>query len=356
MKKQLFYLLGLAIFISACKKNDPTPTPAPVPPKPTTPTVPTSPYVLDNSFKIVAYVQAGESPSLIPDSKYKMITHLLYAFLAPKEDASGDLRALPSQTNFDMYKAKAKANNVKFGIAVGFGGTVTESTYLTIAESPVARAKFVKNIVDFAKLNKLDGVDMDWEYPRDNNGGTAAFQSLMQELSIELHAVGLFLSAAVTPGVYTSTNKLGISNSTFQYMDFVNIMQYDGPGYDAAEPLNHASYKMSVASLDFWLGTRGLDKAKAIVGVPLYGKGVDADKKAVSLVYKSIEASGADVTKNTATVNGISYGFNGITTMKQKAQLAKDRANGIMFWSFGQDSHNENSLIKAVNDQLGRSY
>lgn len=350
MKKHLFYLVGLAVFIAACKKSDPTPTPTP--PKPVPPTVPTSPYVVDNSFKIIAYVQAGESASLIPDSKYKMITHLLYAFLAPKEDASGDLRPLPAQANFDAFKAKAKANNVKFGIAVGFGGSVTESTYLTIAQSSVARAKFVKNIVDFAKANKLDGVDMDWEYPRDNNGGTEAFHSLMQELSVELHKVNMFLSAAVTPAVYGSTNRLGIATKTFQYMDFVNIMQYDGAGYDSAEPLNHASYKMSVNSLNYWLGTRGLDKSKAIVGMPLYGKDVDGK----SLIYKTIEASGADVNLNTATINGISYGFNGIPVIKQKAQLAKDRANGIMFWSFGQDSHNANSLLKAANDALGRSY
>ena len=75
-----------------------------------------------------------------------------------------------------------------------------------------------------------------------------------------------------------------------------------------------------------------------------------------SIGFNSIEASGADVNLNVATVNGTSYGYNGIATIKQKALLAKDRANGIMFWEFSHDSNTSNSLIKAANDALGRSY
>lgn len=129
-------------------------------------------------------------------------------------------------------------------------------------------------------------------------------------------------------------------------------MQYDGAGYDKDEPLNHASYKMSVASLDWWLGTRKLPKNKAIVGMPLYGK----NSAGTSIAFSAIEAAGQDVTLNIATVSGVQYGYNGINTIKQKTQLAKDRANGIMFWEFSHDSNTSNSLIKAANDQLGRSY
>ena len=50
------------------------------------------------------------------------------------------------------------------------------------------------------------------------------------------------------------------------------------------------------------------------------------------------------------------HGYNGINLIKTKTQRAKDRCNGIMFWEFSHDSNNANSLIKAANDQLGRSY
>lgn len=347
MKKQLLYLLGATLFFAACKKNDATPIDEPTPPTPVTP------YVPDNSFKIVAYMPSYRDPATVSDQKYKMITHLFYAFLNPTTNADGSLQPLAQQARFATVKAKAKANNVKFGISIGPGTGVTEDTYLTIAKSATARGNFVKNIVAFAKNNELDGVDMDWEYPRNNNGGSDAFHALMQELSTELHKIGKFLSAAVTPAVYASTNKDAILQNTYQYIDFLNIMQYDGAGYDTAEPLNHASYKMSVASLDYWLGaSRNLPKVKAVVGMPLYGKSAGG----ASIGYRDIEASGANVNLNVATVNGTQYGYNGIATIQQKTQLAKDRANGIMFWEFSHDSNNDNSLIKAANDKLGRSY
>lgn len=347
MKKQLCYLLGATLFFAACKKNDASPIDEPAPPT----TV--SPYVPDDSFKIVAYMPSYRDPATVSDHKYKMITHLFYAFLNPTTAADGTLQPLAQPTRFATVKAKSKANNIKFGISIGPATGVTEDTYLAIAKSATARANFVKNIVTFAKSNELDGVDMDWEYPRNNNGGSEAFHALMQELSTELHKIGKFLSAAVTPAVYQSTNRDAILQSTYQYIDFLNIMQYDGTGYDTAEPLNHASYKMSVASLDYWFSlNRNLPKAKAVLGMPLYGKSSTGS----SIGYRDIEASGANVNLNVATVNGVQYGYNGIATIQQKTQLAKDRANGIMFWEFSHDSNNDNSLIKAANDKLGRSY
>lgn len=351
--KNLLKLLCAIVLFAACKKNNPAPNPGNGGgggSGGTTP--PTSTYVPDNSFKVIAYMPSYRDPATIDDKKYKMITHLFYAFISPNTSEDGSLQSLPQPGRFGTLKNKAKLNNVKFGISVGPGTGVTESTFLNICKSTTSRAAFVRNIVNFAKLNDCDGVDIDWEYPRDNNGGSEAFHSLMVELSTELHKLNKFLSAAITPAVYVSSNKAAILPKTYDYVDFFNIMQYDGAGYDSAEPLNHAAYKMSTASLDYWLGTRAMPKVKAMVGVPLYGKSSGGS----SIAYRDIETSGADVNLNVATVNGVQYGYNGIVTMKQKAQLAKDRANGIMFWEFGQDSNSDKSLIKAANDQLGRSY
>lgn len=358
MKKYLLFLLGSILFIAACKKTDPTPTPTPMPPKPVEPVIPPSNYVHDKSFKIVAYMPSYRSPSAISDSKYKMITHLLYAFLIPNAAADGSLQPLLNPANFAALKAKAKTHGLKFGVSIGPATGISEATYQAIAQSPTARANFVRNIVGFANSNGIDGIDMDWEYPRTQvvNGQTVGnkdFTALMRELSSELHKTGKFLSAAVTANVYGSSNRLGIEEEAYQYIDFVNIMQYDGAGYDSSEPLNHASYKMSVASLNYWLGSsRNLPKEKAIVGIPLYGK----TAKGSSIAFKDIEFAGNNLNLNVATVNGVEYGYNGIASVKQKALLAKESANGIMFWEFSHDSDTQNSLIKAANDAIGRSY
>jgi len=344
MKKRLLLFSLVLILINGCKKSDDTP----IEELPTA----TIPYVLDNSFKIVAYMPSYRDPAVVSDAKYKMITHLFYAFLSPSAAADGSLMALPQQARFFAVQQKAKANNVKFGISISITTGVTEDTFLTIAKSSTARTNFITNIVAFAKNNNLDGVDMDWEYPRTNNGGSEAFTLLMKELSTELHKINKFLSAAITPAVYASTNKDAITQEVYQYVDFFNIMQYDGANYDSAEPLNHASMKMTEASLNIWLNTKAMPKVKAILGMPLYGK----DEVGAAISYRDIEASGANVNLNVATVGGKNYGFNGITLIKAKTQLAKERCNGIMFWEFTHDTNNDKSLVKAANDQLGRAY
>ncbi len=314
-------------------------------------------YSTDNSFKIVAYMPSYRDPALIDNSKYKMITHLFYAFLSPSVIADGSLMALPQQARFSTMQKKAKDNNVKFGISIGIANGVTQETFSTIAKSPIARAFFVKNIVDFAKNNNLDGVDMDWEYPRTQItngliGPNKDFTALMKELSNELHKLNKFLSAAITPGVYASTNKDAIEQEVYQYVDFFNIMQYDGAGYDTTEPLNHASLKMTNASLDYWLNNKGLPYKKAILGMPLYGKNAAGNSKS----FRDIEASRANINLNIATIDGVDYGYNGIQLIKEKTQIAKDRSMGVMFWEFAHDSNTSNSLIRAANDQLGRKY
>lgn len=345
-KKLLPFLGILLMAFNACKKSDdPSPTPKPVDPPVVTP------YVPDNSFKIVAYMPGYRDPATVADAKFKMITHLNFAFLNINPTADGSVVALTSTENSRMntLKQKAKANNVKFGISV----MGAESIFATVAASTVARANFVKNLVAFVKTNGLDGLDMDWEYPRTSNGGpNKDFTALMKELSTELHKEGKYLSAAITPAVYVSTNKDAIEAEVYNYVDFFNIMQYDGAGYDTAEPLNHASLKMTDASLNVWLNTKGMPKEKAILGMPLYGK----DANGTSIGYRDIEASGADINLNVATVNGKTYGYNGISLIKTKTQRAKERCYGIMFWEFSHDSNTANSLIKAANDQLGRAY
>ncbi|MFN0291512.1 glycosyl hydrolase family 18 protein [Pedobacter helvus] len=355
MKKLLLYLLGLSLFVVACKKNDPQPEPeppAPAPPTTNIPTPPTRTPWVAGTFKIVAYMPSYRDPATVDDSKYKMITHLLFAFLNVNPTGDGSVNPLTTTENarFNTVKAKALANNVKFGISV----MGAEAIFATIAASPTARTNFVNNVVNFAKVNGLDGIDIDWEYPRTVGGNpNPDFTALMAQLSVALHSENKFLSAAITPAVYASTNKDAISQDVYQYVDFFNIMQYDGGvNYDTADPLNHATYKMSVNSLNTWIDTKKMPKEKAVVGIPLYGKPASGSAKG----YRDIEASGANVYLNVATVGSVDYGYNGIELIWKKAQLAKERANGIMFWEFSFDSNSSKSLIRAANDQLGRNY
>lgn len=351
IRKLLFLFSVVIISLNACKKSgdEPTPNPPPVtPPTTTIPTPPTRTPWVPGTFKIVAYMPSYRDPITVDDSKYKMITHLLYAFINPNVSGDGSLNAVLQPARFNAAIAKAKSFGVKTGISV----SGDKNIFATIASSAAARTKFTAQLLAFVKANNLDGADMDWEYPTAADASADNFVLLMKELSEAMRAEGKFLSAAVTPGVYAGNIKNGIKPEVFPYIDFLNLMQYDGPNYDTAEPLNHASMKLTQKSLDVYLVEKGLPKEKAILGIPLYGE----NAAGTALGYRDIEASGANVYLNLATVNGAIYGYNGIELIWKKAQLAKERANGIMFWEFAFDSNTSKSLIKAANDQLGRPY
>jgi chitinase len=339
--KKIHLLIGIStmLIISSCKKNAPITDP-------TEPPVPVTPYVPDNSFKIVSYFPSYRDPAGVADSKYKMITHLFYAFLNPNTD--GSLATLEQPTRFASVMQKARTNGVKTGISI----SGTKSIFVTMAASASARNLFVKNVLVFAKTNNLDGVDLDWEYPSTSDGSADNYVLLMKELSDSLHKHHKFLSAAITPGVYAGSIRDGLKSEVFPSVDFFNIMVYDGIGWDKNEPSQHASYNMAVASLNYWLTTRGMPKEKAVLGIPAYGKNASNAAKA----YRDFVTAGADVTLDNAAIDGVQYYFNGTITTRKKAKLAIDVANGIMFWEFYHDDNSDKSIIRAANDELGRNY
>jgi chitinase len=349
MRKYLLPLsIALVVFIAGCKKNDatdPAPTPPPVVVIPPTVTPPVT-YTPDNSFKIVAYFPSYRSPDSISAAKYKMITHLFYAFLVPNKD--GSLKALDQPSRFNQVMALGRSNGVKVGISV----STADSVFSAMATTAATRTLFVKNVVNFAATNNLDGVDLDWEYPRTTTGTDITYAALVKELADSLHKKNKYLSAAITPAVYAGSVRDGIKAEVFGYADFFNIMVYDGLGWDSADLKQHSSYKMANSSLDIWLTTKGMPKNKAVLGMPLYGKNAANSSKG----YRDLINTGAKADKDSTTSAGQLYYYNGTETIKKKALLAKDRANGMMFWEFYFDTNNSTSLIKAANDAIGRPY
>lgn len=88
------------------------------------------------------------------------------------------------------------------------------------------------------------------------------------------------------------------------------------------------------------------------MGIPSYGRNTNNG----SAGYRTLISNGAKSYLDSAAYNGAIYYYNGTKTVKEKAMLAKQRGNGIMFWEFYFDTNGSNSLLKAANDTLGRSY
>ena len=307
------------------------------------PVRPSTPYIIDSGFKTVAYYYDANDPSTIDASVFPLLTHINYSFIYPNKN--GSLNAITQTTRFNSIVQLANQYKVKKIITVGG----PDSVFTALASVQSSRTYFSQQVLQFVLNNGFDGVDIDWEYPSTAKGTDITFASLVHELSDSLHAWHKTLSIAVTPALYAGAIRDAIGTSVIHDADYLNIMIYDGIGWDQQNKNNHSTYNMLVASLNIWENTKGLPKYKAVAGIPFYGK--NTSNKAMS--FRSLVNAGANPAIDSFNVNGVMYYYNGIQTIKAKTAYAQTNANGIMFWELSQDiSATPNSLVKAAYSTL----
>lgn len=273
-------------------------------------------------FKVVGYMPSWSGS--VSAIQYSKLTHINYAFLLPT--ATGGLQAIENASKLSSLVSTAHANGKKVLIAVGGWNDGNDSGFEGLAANATYRNAFVSNMINFVNQYGLDGIDIDWEYP-DAGASANNYLTLMTQLSTEMHNRGKLLTAAVV-----GINGASILNGVFNVVDFLNLMAYD---YDNFQ---HSTYSYAQQSLSYWKG-RGLPASKAVLGVPFYGRPTWES-------YAALVARGAspyaDVFDN--------VGYNGITTIKSKTNLAFDQGNGIMIWELSQDATGANSLLSAINE------
>ena len=259
--------------------------------------------------------------------QYAKLTHINYAFLIPSPSGDGSLGAVENPSKLQQIVEQAHARGVKVSIAVGGWTDLKNSGFEILSSTSSGREIFADNLMEFLHKYDLDGVDIDWEYPQ----GTVQSQHynlMMQLLAERLHAKGKILSAAVADD---PENGGGIPEETFQYVDFLNIMAYDGEGEDG-----HSPYSLAESALDYWL-ERGLPQAKAVLGVPFYAR---PSWKTYKVLLEKGADPHADQFKNDT--------YNGMDTIARKVQLAIERGNGTMIWELSGDAPEPNSLVSAI--------
>jgi GH18 family chitinase len=271
-------------------------------------------------------------------------------------NTNGDL-IIGQIARLPLVVAKARANNAKVLISIN-----SPSSFKMYTATAVQRNTLIKSIMKIVRDYQLDGVDIDWEYPNTADATDIAFTSLMKELSDSCHLnARYYLSAAVTPGRYPGGIRDAVKNELFNYVDWFNVMAYDD--YNTAIPYKHHSdFSLAESSMNYWITNRGMPAGKFVLGIPLYGRSSGPVQGNTTLIYSDILAKGGSPLSDSAVVtitgnpNPYTIYYNGLTTLKKKAMLAKQRANGIMFWEIGQDTKDATSLLRAAADTLGRSY
>lgn len=308
-------------------------------------------------FMVIQYFPSYRTVAEYPDQMFKMCNVVNYAF---SEITSGSTITAPSAIKFDSVRSKAKANGAKIFLSVN----ATAANFMLLRDA-TRRNTLVKDIMGKARSLNLDGIDMDYEYPRTTDGTDTVFALLMKELSDSLHTDGkYYLSTAITPGRYAGAVRDGLKNEVFAYADFFNVMVYDD--FSTSVPYKHHS-NMDLVNYctNYWINTRGMPKEKFVLGIPAYGRNSGAAQ--VSTSFKTILATGTQLgpspvhLSDSATItrtDGSTFTtyYTGHESAKQKALSAKGKGGGFMFWEMGHDANNDNALLKVACDAIGKTY
>jgi chitinase len=322
-------------------------------------------YIVINAPASLGYYVVGYFPSYrsladVPDVKFRMTNVVVYSFY--QVNASGSLVAPSSPVaGLTAVATKAKANNSKILLGINDASGDGKTHFKNMASTQAGRTNFIRQVMNVVRSQQLDGVDVDWEFPTTSDGSDITFTALIKELSDSLHRDGAYyLSCAVTAGKYAGGIRDAIRNEIFPVVDFFNIMAYDD--FSTTTPYRHHSdYTLATVCLNYWLTTRGMPAAKAVLGLPGYGRPSGITQSNTVLSYRSILTQGGSAQSDSAIVTAGSFSnytiyYNGQYTIKRKAKLAKDIAGGVMLWEKWQDAPDGNSLLKAACDTVGRSY
>ncbi|TFK86888.1 glycoside hydrolase family 18 protein [Polyporus arcularius HHB13444] len=234
-------------------------------------------------------------PSLIPADN---LTHILYAFADLKAD-TGEVHLSDSWADTDIhypgdswndngknlygnfkaiYKLKQQHRHLK--VLLSIGGWTYSPRFHPIVVNPALRSKFVASSIRLLEDLGLDGLDVDYEYPQ-NEEQARGYVALLREMraALDAHASRKganyrFLLTIAAPCGPDNYQKLHVREMD-QSLDFWNMMAYDFAGsWDsvAGHQANVFGGQISASQAINWYVAQGVPRDKVVMGIPLYGR------------------------------------------------------------------------------------
>ena len=279
---------------------------------------------------VIAYLPDYRIASLDP-SVCRSLTDLIFFSIEPTSAGALDLSHLKPET---LSQLRGWKQRYHFRLLVALGGWGRSEGFGLMATDDKVRGRFIQALTRFCGDNQLDGVDFDWEHPK-NAAEEVAYARLLTETKQAFQPHGWLLS--VTLAAWQKLPKAG-----FEAVDRVQVMAYDHDG-------RHSNFDGARADVDR-VASQGAPRSKICLGVPFYGRNVT--KPDESLTYAEI-VSEYHPAPEVDEVDGV-Y-FNGIRTIQQKARyVTENHLGGVMIWELGQDTTDETSLLQAIRAIIPR--
>ena len=227
-----------------------------------------------------------------------LLTHINYAhgrFKNPKTGDGGIVITESKQAPLSKVVALKSVNpKLKVMLMVGGWGGHADG-FSEMAKSAAKRTEFCKSVKSLIDQHKLDGVDIDWEYPTvsaDNETGrddmdTQNFNLVLRELRETLGTSKIISFASSSSGRYVDWP------TAIKYIDYVNVMTYDmGAAPDGHNSPLHKSSRFTHRSWDEAVDAHvkaGVPKNRQVMGVPFYGKAEKSPKEGTKIFEYSVK-------------------------------------------------------------------
>lgn len=308
------------------------------------------------------------------------LTHINYAFV----DVQGNRAFLTNEKTDTVNFRKLvllKKKNPALKILISIGGWAWSKNFSDAVLTDTSRAAFAASAVEIIRKYKLDGVDIDWEYPaqpgevgniyrpEDQRNFTLMFEALRKELDVlekETRQKKLLTTAV---GGFSDFLLHTEMDKAAKYLDYINLMTYDYySGKIAGLHTNLYASKTypSVNSADKAIKAfvaAGVPVSKLVMGLAFYGRnskveagtttglGANYIKGEYGSGYTKIkdsllnkkgfkefkdEAAKASYLYNASTQTLITYDDE--WSVREKCKYVKDQnMGGVMFWEYASD-------------------
>ena len=311
-----------------------------------------------DGFIVVGYAYADSGQ--LPDPA--LVTHINFSFAKINDDFETLYIRDKKKTRLKNIVALKKQNpNLKVLLSVGGWGA---GNFSEMAADETHRKNFCKNCLNAVNTYKLDGIDIDWEYPGSSDAGISSSSSDKQNFTLLLRDLRAALG---NDKLLTMASEAGAGYvdwaTALPYLNFVNIMSYDmgRPPYHNAALYKGSRTKMSCDEAVAKHLAKGVPYNKMTLGMAFFGRVDRVVLQGDELDYNEIiQLTGftkcwddqAKVPYLTDAVGTMVLSYDDETSIGLKAEYVKSKGLlGGMYWDIEADDANH-TLGKAVAGPL----
>lgn len=231
------------------------------------------------------YATFGDLP--VEQIPWDRLTHVCHAFL--RADAEGKLVPTDAMPN-PALTAEGRKNQTPVLVTLGGGRTVQGLEKITAEDDTLGA--FVGGLVRVVDEGGYDGVDLDWEFPRNaatRDGHARLLLELRRQLDAQAakreRAKPYLLTATVSPSPYFG--EFVDVERVLPAIDWLSVMAYDMSGHWSKVAAHHAPLFPSsedpekenrsvTGAMRYWESERRVPKSKLLLGAPLFGRAMPA--------------------------------------------------------------------------------